>query len=87
VLLTTRVNDRGRDETSGTRRTDPEFGVVGLTEAQAREQYDCEVAVANYTDMVRPVADGHTDGFCKLIVERRHRFILGAHVIGEYSAE
>ena len=67
--------------------TDPEFGGVGLTEAQARDQYDCEVAVANYTDMVRPVADGHPDGFCKLIVERRHRFILGAHVIGEYSAE
>ena len=67
--------------------TDPEFGGVGLTEAQARDEYDCEVAVANYTDMVRPVADGHPDGFCKLIVERRHRFILGAHVIGEYSAE
>lgn len=67
--------------------TDPEFGAVGLTEAQAREQYDCEVAVAYYADMVRPVADGHPGGFCKLIVERRHHFILGAHVIGEYSAE
>jgi len=67
--------------------TDPEFGGVGLTEAQARERYDCEVAVAYYADMVRPVADGHPGGFCKLIVERRHRFILGAHVIGEYSAE
>ena len=67
--------------------TDPEFGGVGLTEAQARERYDCVVAVAYYADMVRPVADGHPDGFCKLIVERHHRFILGAHVIGEYSAE
>jgi pyruvate/2-oxoglutarate dehydrogenase complex dihydrolipoamide dehydrogenase (E3) component len=67
--------------------TDPEFGGVGLTEAQAREKYDCEVAVAYYTDMVRPVADGHPEGFCKLIVERRHRIVLGAHVIGEYSAE
>lgn len=67
--------------------TDPEFGGVGLTEAQAQEQYDCEVATAYYTDLVRPVADGHPDGFCKLIVERQHRFILGAHVIGEYSAE
>ena len=31
--------------------------------------------------------DGHAEGFCKLIVERRHRYLLGAHVLGEYSAE
>ena len=67
--------------------TDPEYGGVGLTEAQATERYDCEVATVHYADMVRPVADGHPLGFCKLIVERHHRFILGAHVIGEYSAE
>jgi hypothetical protein len=33
------------------------------------------------------VIDGHAEGFCKLIVERRHRYLLGAHVLGEYSAE
>ena len=67
--------------------TDPEYGAVGLTEAQARERYDCEVAVVGYRDMVRPVIDDHPDGFCKLIVERDRRYILGAHVVGEYSAE
>jgi pyruvate/2-oxoglutarate dehydrogenase complex dihydrolipoamide dehydrogenase (E3) component len=67
--------------------TDPEFGSVGLTETQAKERYDCEVAVMRYDDMLRPVADGRPEGFCKLIVERQHRYILGAHVIGEYSAE
>ena len=67
--------------------TDPEYGGVGLTEAQARERYDCEVAVARYEDLVRPVIDDHPDGFCKLIVERNRRYILGAHVLGEYSAE
>ena len=67
--------------------TDPEYGGVGLTEAQARERYDCVVAIVYYADLVRPVADGHPQGFCKLIVERHHRFILGAHVIGEYAAE
>ena len=67
--------------------TDPEYGGVGLTQAQAEEHYDCEVAMAYYADMVRPVADGHPRGFCKLIVERQHRIILGAHVIGEYAAE
>ena len=67
--------------------TDPEYASVGLTEAQARQQYDCEVAVVQYDDLLRPVADNHPEGFCKLIVERRHRYILGAHVIGEYSVE
>jgi pyruvate/2-oxoglutarate dehydrogenase complex dihydrolipoamide dehydrogenase (E3) component len=67
--------------------TDPEYGGVGLTEAQARARYDCEVAVVRYRDMVRPVIDDHPDGFCKLIVERNRRYILGAHVLGEYSAE
>jgi pyruvate/2-oxoglutarate dehydrogenase complex dihydrolipoamide dehydrogenase (E3) component len=67
--------------------TDPEYGSVGLTEAQARERYDCAVAVVRYDDLVRPVVDARPEGFCKLIVERRHRYLLGAHVVGEYSAE
>jgi dihydrolipoamide dehydrogenase len=67
--------------------TDPEYGSVGLTEAQARARYDCAVAVAQYEDLLRPVADGHPEGFCKLIVETGRRQIVGAHVLGEYSAE
>ena len=67
--------------------TDPEYGSVGLTEEHARARYDCAVAVARYEDMLRPVADGHPDGFCKLIVDTASRQIVGAHVLGEYSAE
>ena len=67
--------------------TDPEYGSVGLTEADARERYDCAVATVRYDDLVRPVVDARPEGFCKLIVERRRRYILGAHVVGEYSAE
>ena len=67
--------------------TDPEYGSVGLTEDEARARYDCVVAVARYEDMLRPVADGQPEGFCKLIVETAERRIVGAHVFGEYSAE
>jgi pyruvate/2-oxoglutarate dehydrogenase complex dihydrolipoamide dehydrogenase (E3) component len=67
--------------------TDPEYGSVGLTEEEARAHYDCAVAVAHYEDLLRPVADGRPQGFCKLIVERHRRYVLGAHVLGEYSAE
>ena len=45
------------------------------------------MGIARYDDLVRPVADGHPDGFCKLIADRRNHLILGAHVLGEYSAE
>ena len=67
--------------------TDPEYGRVGLTEAQAAEQHDVIVGVARYDDLLRPVADGRPEGFCKLIADRRTHTILGAHVLGEYSAE
>jgi pyruvate/2-oxoglutarate dehydrogenase complex dihydrolipoamide dehydrogenase (E3) component len=67
--------------------TDPEYASVGLTEAEARARYDCAVAVARYEDLLRPVADAQPDGFCKLIVETERRQIVGAHVLGEYSAE
>ena len=67
--------------------TDPEYASVGLTEAQACDRYDCAVAMVRHGNLLRAVIDGHVEGFCKLIVERRHRFILGAQVLGEYSAE
>jgi dihydrolipoamide dehydrogenase len=67
--------------------TDPEYASVGLTESQARARFDCAVEVARYEDLIRPVADGQPEGFCKLIVETGQRRIVGAHVLGEYSAE
>ena len=67
--------------------TGPEYGRVGLTEAQAENDHDIVVGVARHHDLLRPVADGRPEGFCKLVVDRRTQMILGAHVIGEYSAE
>ena len=67
--------------------TDPEYGRVGLTEAQAAQDHDVVIGLARYDDLLRPVADGRPDGFCKLIADRRTHAILGAHVLGEYSAE
>ena len=67
--------------------TDPEYGTVGLTEDQAAGDHDIAVGIARYDNLVRPVADGHPDGFCKLIADRHSHLILGAHVLGEYSAE
>jgi dihydrolipoamide dehydrogenase len=67
--------------------TDPEYASVGFTEEEARRRYDCAVAIARYDNLLRPVADGRSEGFCKLIVDADTRRIVGAHVLGEYSAE
>ena len=50
--------------------TDPEYGTVGMTEDQAAGDHDIAVGIARYDDLVRPVADGHPDGFCKLIADQ-----------------
>ena len=67
--------------------TEPEYGSVGMTEAQAKEDHDCIVEVVDYTSLPRAIMDGKTDGFCKLIVDKKTHKILGAHVLGSYSAE
>jgi len=67
--------------------TDPEYGQVGLTEPDAARGHDIVTATADYHYLLRPVADGRPDGFCKLIADRADHTILGGHVLGEYSAE
>jgi pyruvate/2-oxoglutarate dehydrogenase complex dihydrolipoamide dehydrogenase (E3) component len=67
--------------------TDPEYGRVGLTETEAAGQHDIVAGIARYDDLLRPVAEGRPAGFCKLIADRHDHAILGAHVVGEYSAE
>ena len=68
--------------------TDPEYASVGLTESRARsEGYDCAVAVVRYAELDRGVIDGRTEGFCKLVVDRPTRHVLGAHIVGEQAVE
>jgi dihydrolipoamide dehydrogenase len=66
----------------------PEYASVGLTEEEARaEGHDYVVEVVRYDHLPRAIIDGRTDGLCKLIVDRGARTLLGAHVLGSYSAE
>jgi pyruvate/2-oxoglutarate dehydrogenase complex dihydrolipoamide dehydrogenase (E3) component len=67
--------------------TDPEYASVGLTEEAARAEHDCVVSSVPYADLDRGVIDGHQEGFCKLIVDRASRRILGAHIVGEQAVE
>ena len=67
--------------------TDPEYAQVGPTEAQARRDHDVVVASVPFATTARPIIDGRTDGFCKLIVDRGTHQILGCHVVGERAVE
>jgi len=67
--------------------TDPEYASVGLTEQTARDAGEIVVATQRFDSMPRPIIDGRTDGFCKLIVDRGQRTILGCHIVGERAVE
>jgi pyruvate/2-oxoglutarate dehydrogenase complex dihydrolipoamide dehydrogenase (E3) component len=67
--------------------TDPEYAQVGLTEAQARAHSEVVVSRIGFDSTTRTIIDGRTNGFCKLIVDRATRQILGCHVVGERAVE
>jgi dihydrolipoamide dehydrogenase len=67
--------------------TDPEYAQVGLTEAKAREAHDVAVVRIPFDSTTRTIIDGHTIGFCKLIVDRQTSRILGCHIVGERAVD
>jgi dihydrolipoamide dehydrogenase len=67
--------------------TDPEYAQVGLTEAKARETHDVETVVLHFDSTTRTIIDGHEIGFCKLVVDRKTKMMLGCHVVGERAVE
>ena len=67
--------------------TDPEFASVGLTESQARENHDVEVVSIGFDQTTRSIIDGHAEGFCKLVVDRDTRQVLGCHVVGDRAVD
>lgn len=66
----------------------PEVASVGLTEEQAKEQgHDFEVGKFPWVGIGRAVAAGHTDGFIKVIRDKKYSEILGAHIVGPHATE
>ncbi len=67
--------------------TDPELAQVGLTEAQAREQYGDKlfVAKAEFHHNDRGIATGQTEGFAKVMVVKGKP--VGATIVGPQAGE
>jgi dihydrolipoamide dehydrogenase len=67
---------------------DPEIGSVGLTEAEARERgYDVRVGTFPFGVLGRAKMAGETEGFVKIVADRRYDEVLGVHMIGARSTE
>ena len=70
--------------------TDPEIAGVGLTEAEAREQYgDENVAVGRcpWAANARAVMSGETTGWVKSIHETRYGELLGVVIVGAHATD
>jgi dihydrolipoamide dehydrogenase len=67
---------------------DPEIGSVGLTEAEARQRgYDVRVGSFPFGVLGRAKMAGETEGFVKIVADRRYDEVLGVHMIGPRSTE
>jgi len=69
--------------------TNPEVASIGETEASAKEKgIDFEMANLSMRYSGRYVAENEGgDGICKVLVDKKHRHIIGVHIIGNYASE
>jgi dihydrolipoamide dehydrogenase len=69
--------------------TDPEIAAVGLTEAEAREQYGDDVAVGQFPWVAnaRAVMQNETVGWVKSIHETRYGELLGLVMVGPHVTD
>jgi len=66
----------------------PELATVGLTEAQAREQFaEIDIYKASFRPMKYVLAQRHERMLMKLIVDTRSDRVLGCHIMGPDAAE
>jgi glutathione reductase (NADPH) len=67
---------------------EPEIGVVGLTEAQARERIDkVDIYKTSFRPMKATLAGRDTRMFMKLVVNGITDQVVGCHIAGPYAAE
>jgi dihydrolipoamide dehydrogenase len=67
---------------------DPEVASVGMTEAKAKEAgYDVKVGKFPFSASGKARILGETDGFIKIVSEKKYDEVLGVHIIGPHATE
>ncbi len=67
---------------------DPEVASVGLTEEKAKEAgYDVKIGKFPFSASGKARILGETDGFIKIVAEKKYDEVLGVHIIGPHATE
>jgi dihydrolipoamide dehydrogenase len=67
---------------------DPEIGSVGLTEEEAIERgFEVRVGTFPFGVLGRAKISGETEGFVKIVAEKKYDEVLGVHMIGARATE
>jgi len=76
------------DQVPGCTYCDPEIGSVGLTEQEAQERgYEVGTGMFKFGVLGRARIAGETEGFVKIVFDKKYDEILGVHMIGPRSTE
>ena len=76
------------DHVPGCTYCDPEIGSVGLTEREAKERgFDVRVGTFPFGVLGRAKMAGETEGFVKIVADKKYDEVLGVHMIGPRSTE
>ena len=68
--------------------TDPEIAVTGLSEAQAKEKgIDVKVGKFPFSALGRAMAVNETDGFIKIVSDKKTHEVLGFHIVGPSATD
>ncbi|HUF46205.1 MAG TPA: dihydrolipoyl dehydrogenase [Vicinamibacterales bacterium] len=76
------------DQVPGCTYCEPEIGSIGLTEREAIERgYDVRVGTFPFGVLGRAKIAGETEGFVKIVAEKKYDQLLGVHMIGPRATE
>ena len=68
--------------------TIPEVASVGLTQSEAESQgYDVVIGKSNFRIFGKAMAIGETDGFVKIVADKKYGEVLGVHMIGPHVTD
>jgi len=76
------------DQIPGCTYCDPEIGSIGLTEAEAKKRgFDVVVGTFPFGVLGRAKIAGETEGFVKIVADKKYDEVLGVHMIGPRATE
>jgi len=68
--------------------TDPEIAVAGLTEQQAKDKgIEVRIGKFPFAALGRAMAVGETEGFFKVVADKKTHEVLGVHIVGPEASD